>query len=61
MAGTQNGPTGGDRLAATSFIQRVNTTGGVTPSTGCAMPADLGKKAFVPYTADYYFYKQAGK
>jgi hypothetical protein len=34
----------------------VNTTAGVAPATGCALPTDIGNKAFVPYTADYVFY-----
>lgn len=55
--GVQAGPTGGDVLTQTTFVQRVNTHGGVAPSTGCSAPADVGNKAFVPYTADYYFYK----
>lgn len=53
------GPTGGDVLANTTFVQRVNTSGGVAPSTGCASSADVGRKAFVPYTADYFFYRSA--
>jgi hypothetical protein len=56
VVGAQDGPTGGDRLSGTTFIQRVNTVGGSAPSTGCAALADVGKKAFVPYTADYFFY-----
>jgi hypothetical protein len=56
VLGAQDGPGGGDRLSATTFIQRVNTAGGSAPSTGCAGLADVGKKAFVPYTADYFFY-----
>jgi hypothetical protein len=59
-AGTQNGPTGGDRLSATTYVQRVNTHGGLAPTTGCASPADVGNQAFVPYTTDYYFYKATG-
>ncbi len=54
--GVQDGPTGGDTLTATTFIQRLNTHGGNAPSNGCAAPGDVGKKAFVPYTADYFFY-----
>ena len=50
------GPTGGDELTATTYIHRLNTSGGVAPSTGCSRPRDIGKKAFVPYAADYYFY-----
>ena len=56
-AGSQDGPTGGDTLTPTKFVQRVNTAGGVAPSTGCASPADVGRLAFMPYTADYIFYK----
>lgn len=54
--GVQEGPTGGDTLVPTTFIQRVNTVGGLAPPTGCANAADVGKKAFVPYTADYFFF-----
>jgi hypothetical protein len=54
--GAQDGPTGGDRLSGTTFIQRLNTVGGSAPSTGCAALKDVGTKAFVPYTADYFFY-----
>jgi hypothetical protein len=57
-AGVQEGPTGGDTLTRTSFIQRVNTSGGVAPSDGCASLTDVGAKAFVPYTADYFFYSR---
>jgi hypothetical protein len=60
IVGRQDGPTGGDRLSATTFIQRLNTSGGVAPSTGCASLADLGNSAFVPYRTDYYFYKSTG-
>jgi hypothetical protein len=57
-AGAQAGPTGGDTLSRTTFIQRVNTDGGAAPPTGCDRPTDIGKKAFVPYAADYIFYKK---
>lgn len=59
VVGTQEGVDGGDKLTKTTFIQRLNTTGGVAPTTGCATSADTGKTAFVPYTTDYYFYKKA--
>lgn len=61
ISGHQNGPTGGDRLSGTTFIQRLNTHGGVAPSTGCTSLGDLGNTAFVPYTTDYYFYKSMGR
>ena len=56
VVGAQEGPTGGDTLTRTTFIQRVNTSKGVAPSTGCASFSDVGNQAFVPYTADYIFY-----
>jgi hypothetical protein len=59
-AGVQEGPGGGDTLSVTTFVQRVNTHGGVALSSDCASPEDVGKKAFVPYTADYFFYREAG-
>ena len=59
VVGAQNGPTGGDKLTGTTFIQRLSTTGGLAPSTGCSSLSDVGNQAFVPYTADYLFYKKA--
>ena len=59
VVGTEDGPTGGDTLSRTTYLHRVNTTGGIAPTTGCASAADVGKQAFVHYTADYYFYKKA--
>ena len=49
---------GGKTLSDTTFVQRVNTRGGLAPSTGCDKLPDVGKKAFMPYTADYFFYKE---
>jgi hypothetical protein len=57
VVGSQAGPTGGDALLRTSFIQRLNTEGGLAPSTGCSTPSDIGNKRFVPYKADYFFYE----
>jgi Protein of unknown function (DUF3455) len=59
IVGAQEGNKGGDKLEETTFIQRVNTVGGVAPATGCASATDVGNRAFVPYTTDYYFYKKA--
>ena len=59
VVGSQNGPTGGDLLSQTTFIQRLNTSGGMAPSTGCSTSDDIGNRAFVPYTTDYFFYKAA--
>jgi hypothetical protein len=38
-----------------TYIQRVNTTGGLAPVTG-ADADHLGEQASIPYTAEYYFY-----
>ena len=56
----RDGPTHGHALTATTYVQRLNTVGGIAPSTGCAQSTDVGKQAFVPYTADYYFYSGGG-
>ena len=58
VVGTRRGPTGGDELSESTFVQRVNTKGGLAPTTGCDQLTDVGGKAFVPYTADYVFYTQ---
>lgn len=57
IVGRKLGPDGGGKLAATTFMQRINTAGGVAPATGCASTADIGARAFVPYAADYVFYR----
>lgn len=58
VVGAEEGPNGGDALVKTTFIQRLNTSGGLAPATGCASLADVGRQAFVPYTADYFFYTE---
>jgi Protein of unknown function (DUF3455) len=57
VVGDQPGPTGSDQLLETTHIQRLNTSGGMAPSTGCSRSTDVGTKALVSYTADYVFYK----
>jgi hypothetical protein len=54
--GNAEGPTGGKLLFKTTFVQRLNTRGGLAPLTGCAVSADVGKQTLVPYSADYYFF-----
>lgn len=44
----------GERLAGTTWVQRLNTTGGIAPPAPCA-PGEL---TAVPYTADYFFWRQ---
>lgn len=55
--GTAVGPMGGSTLARTTFIQRVNTSGGVAPASGCSDAAHVGAQALVPYSTDYVFYR----
>jgi Protein of unknown function (DUF3455) len=47
--------TGGSGIfSSVTFIQRVNTTGGLVPSTPGTAHGELRE---VPYTAEYYFYR----
>jgi len=57
--GVDAGTTGSGRLTKVTFIQRLNTAGGVAPKSGCSTFEDLGRRAFVPYSADYFFYKKS--
>jgi Protein of unknown function (DUF3455) len=57
QAGVLEGVGGGNTLSKATFVQRVNTVGGLAPSVGCNSPADIGHTAFVPYEADYVFFK----
>lgn len=52
-----DGPTGGGKLLATRYVQRVNTVGGQAPTSGCATPQDIAQRALVPYEADYVFFR----
>jgi hypothetical protein len=56
-SGTEAGPTGGRILAHTTFIHRLNTSGGIAPGSGCTHTGDVGAVAHVPYTAEYFFYR----
>jgi hypothetical protein len=40
----------------TTYIHRVNTTGGLAPATP---PTAAGQEASVPYTAEYFFYRKS--
>jgi hypothetical protein len=51
--GNKKGPTGGNLLAKTTFIQRLNTNGGAVPTSTCT----VGQTELVPYTADYFFFR----
>jgi hypothetical protein len=56
--GSQQGPAGGGLMTPTTYIQRLNTTGGVAPADGCSVLGNVGKQTLVPYTADYYFFRE---
>ena len=58
VVGDEVGPTGGRTLTPATYIHRLNTAGGIAPATGCSLAADVGKRAFVPYEADYFFYRE---
>ena len=51
--GNLKGPTGGNLLAKTTFIQRLNTSGGAVPTTSCS----VGQTQLVPYRSDYSFFR----
>ena len=51
--GNKKGATGGNLLADTTFIQRLNTSGGAVPTSVCS----VGQTQLVPYTADYFFFR----
>lgn len=57
VTGAAVGPTGGDRLAGTRFIQRVNTEGGVKPPASDCRRSTVNTRKLVSYEADYYFYR----
>ena len=46
-------------FAGVTSVQRVNTTGGVAPDTGCDAN-NVGKEARTAFKADYYFYRRRG-
>jgi hypothetical protein len=56
-AGSEAGPSGGNFMTPTTFVQRLKTNGGSAPETGCSALRDVGKQVLVPYTADYYFFR----
>jgi hypothetical protein len=44
-------------LTEATYIHRLNTAGGIAPATGCSQSVDVGSRIFVPYEADYFFYR----
>jgi len=60
VIGSDEGPAGGKSLTKTTFMQRLNTKGGsapANPATGCLSTSDVGHQILVPYSADYYFFR----
>jgi hypothetical protein len=49
----------GDRLAGTTYIQRIATSGGLAPAVAECNAGTAGTTQEIPYTADYYFWKAA--
>ena len=58
VVGDEPGPNGGNRLTAATYIHRVNTIGGIAPTTPCN---ETERRELVPYEADYYFYRLSGR
>jgi hypothetical protein len=50
----------GDRLAATTYIQRLETSGGLAPAPEACTAGTVGEVARIPYTAVYAFWKATG-
>jgi len=46
-------------FSSVDYIQRVNTTGGVSPAAGDCNSGNVDHVVKVPYTADYYFFEAA--
>jgi hypothetical protein len=50
---------GAGAFAPVTFIQRVDTIGGLAPADGCD-PSRVGTEVAVPYTATYLYYRNDG-
>jgi hypothetical protein len=61
VVGADDGTQGSSALTPATWIQRVNTTGGSKPATGCSTATNVGARSWVPYTADYIFYKKTSR
>jgi hypothetical protein len=61
-AATSVGPDG-NRLAHTTYVQRLATTGGLAPAPAAAEcnEATIGTGAEVVYSTDYIFWKATGR
>ena len=62
LRATKTAPgTFGDKLVKTTFIQRLETSGGVAPAAATCNASTVGAQAEVPYTASYAFWKASRK
>jgi hypothetical protein len=59
VEGSEPGRSGRGRLAETTYIQRINTSGGTPSAAGCYEVAHIGARQLAPYTTDYLFYRAA--
>jgi uncharacterized protein DUF3455 len=50
----------GDRLGATTYVQRLDTSGGLAPAPDTCNAMTVGQMAEIPYRADYAFWKATG-
>jgi Protein of unknown function (DUF3455) len=50
----------GDRFAGTTYIQRINTVGGLAAAAGDCDEDTMAERREVPYSADYVFFKATG-
>ena len=48
--------TGDGRMTDVTYVQRLDTVGGLAPTTGCDATTPVDATARVDYTATYYFY-----
>ncbi len=55
LKGTPASTTG--RLAPTTYIQRLDTRGGLEPAAATCTTGAVGRERHIPYTADYRFWK----
>lgn len=50
----------GDRLGGTTYIQRINTVGGLAPAAPDCTEDSMAERREIPYSADYAFFKATG-
>jgi hypothetical protein len=50
----------GERLTPTTYIQRINTVGGLPPAAGDCDADTIAEQREIPYSADYVFFKATG-